>query len=207
MHLNRCAHTEENYKNIWVLENSVLGIARTSTFRDRNITSTISQLLKAWLRIPLVHICCPSVIYIEKLSNIFTVSFCDFWFTRYALQRELQLHFYICIYNTSMCVCVYDWSCALNIAVWNFLLPEIVKILDKHLGCVFKFDKQIIRTVYNSAYDICWDKRSVLFQWHCVSQRCIWAESSGKKRKLISVFNWRKKVTVSSNLSFHQKWM
>lgn len=91
------------------------------------------------------------------------------------------IYAYICIYNTSICVCVYDWSCALNIAVWNLLLPEIVKILDKHLGCVFKFDKQIIRTVYNSAYDICWDKRSVLFQWHCVSQRCIWAESSGKK--------------------------
>lgn len=41
----------------------------------------------------------------------------------------------------------YDWSCALTIAIWKLLLPEIVKILDKHLGHVFEFEMQMIPTV------------------------------------------------------------
>lgn len=34
-------------------------------------------------------------------------------------------------------MCTFDESCALNIAIGKLLLPEIIKILDEHLGHVY----------------------------------------------------------------------
>lgn len=90
------------------------------------------------------------------------------------------------IYTSDICVCIYmctyDESCALNIAIGKLLLPEIVKILDEHLGHVYLnlMSKVFLTFLICSWYLL----RGVLSALpnNSERQRFIWADS-GKEEK------------------------
>lgn len=73
-------------------------------------------------------------------------------------------------------MCTYNESCALNIAIGKLLLPEIVKILDEHLGHMYLnlMSKMFLTFLICSWYLL----RGMLSALpdNSDSQRCIWAD-------------------------------